>query len=496
MRDSICTVDNAAPKLTQIKPPKIKQYFGIFLLFCIFAIPFSPQGFGVYLGYGFPQIDMPRMLMFLLIGFYLINKITCDRKINIKLDIITGSFLLLIIFQFFSIFATESHMYSFLQWVGYTFYYYFIYFIIVDTFKDDTDYQKVITILVHLSFCLGILSFYEFFLGKGMYDNLRFSWQNNPYASFTHPGKGIGYKFGFVSTYGPFSQAVPLAYLFASTFFLAFYKFVASKKNSGRLLFYVILLTISHSMFFTSSRAAIIAVVIVFIVSLFFIRKYINILFYTLVFLSLMALPIFTISLNKVDADNSTSSSLTKNMPNSSGEKSISNSIAVEKKDVNKSLDILHETFISKIYYDKDHPTPYREGAYGRLHANWDALGQILKKPIFGYGTGSVGNHKRIKSDATTITDISLFALIGLESGLIAMCAILLMLFSTLWLLFKRFYKKVLEINKLTIFLFCSILTFMICVLSSPQLESSFVFFLILGVANIVIKQIDIEPIK
>ncbi|NQT49999.1 O-antigen ligase family protein [Candidatus Kuenenbacteria bacterium] len=413
-----------------------------FLLFCIFAIPFVPQGVGLSLGSNYPILDLPRILLAcLLISWFLKKAVSGEPLITLKWNSVTKLFVLLIIIQFLSIFVSHNYPLSFFMWLGYLINYFGIFFILQDEIKKPSDWKKIVNIIVLLTVCLAAISCLEFVLNQGIYDNVRNIWAADQTSNFeADRGRIIGMN----SSMGPFASTQPLGFFYAATFFLVLNAFLSEKVIPLKLLKLTAVLITIFGVFATQVRGAILAIAFTFILSL--IRKksfdhYLKYIFLISVILIVAASVLFYVAPPR----------------------------------------FFQFTFVESV----SKTTSNESTLYKRIDGLRLTMQDLTKKPLLGYGVGAVPKHSSGISNFSLKSDLPLPIAFWIESGILAFMFYSLMIINIVLLLYKR-YKKEHDTQKkeLLYYLAMSIIAFSIATLSAPSLESSFIFFVILAVAN------------
>lgn len=415
--------------------------FKRFLYFCLFAIPFAPQGVGFYFGGGLPIIDIPRILTAILIVAWLLHKFVRGEGFNIRWNIVTKAMLLLIVAQFISVFCTDNYLLSFSQWFGYVFYYYIIFFILSDQLRNKKDVTVVIKIFVTLTLVLAAIACLEFVLQRGIYSQMRTAWSANPDALFSDD---IWREVGVKASIGPFGTTHPFAFFFDLTFFLVLFSFYEEKGFYKKMFRMAGLFLVFAGLAATQVRSAFFALGFVLLLS--FVRKkamvehvkrllVIGIILCTLVFLVIRFLP-----------------------PN-----------------------FIENTFVTSLF----RVSPEQSSYYKRVNGLQISLAQIAAKPILGYGAGAVIKHAYLETKFQVISDLPVPAVLWAESGILAFLAFIIMQIMALFNLYKCYFITLNRQRKeLLFYLFLSLLCYSIALLGGPHMEASFTFFALLAVAN------------
>ncbi|MBI5077284.1 hypothetical protein HZB94_02800 [Candidatus Falkowbacteria bacterium] len=417
--------------------------FKYFLYFCIFAIPFLPQGTGFYFGHGVPTLDLPRILMILLIFSWLIKKAVHGECFHLYKGNITNFLLLLIIAQFISIFAADKLIQSTVVWIGYLLYYYVIFFILSDQIKTDEEWRKIFKTITFLGVGMAIVAIIEFILQRGIYDQFRFAWLANPSLNLNFELWRIE---GLMVSKGPYGGSQSFGFFFSIIFFLVLYDFLREKKKSAKVYKLMETIMVALALLTTQVRAAIIAVSVSFVISLFLqklSRQQIkNIL------LSSTIILVSIIIINRA-------------VPAGFWQYTFSESVTKIQRE--------QSTF------------------FKRVDGLKITLEDIAKKPILGYGTGAVVKHMSQISKFELRSDLPLAIAFYIESGVFGFLAFLGLIYSLLVSLW-RFHEKH-KTEMLPYYLLLSFLSYIISTSSAPQLESSFIFFVLLAYAAFLTKK-------
>ena len=413
-------------------------------MFCVFAIPFAPTGVGFYFGSALPIIDIPRMLISSLIIAWLLKKSIRGEPFYLYWNSTTKFLILLVILQFITIFSAETYLIAFSQWFGYVTCYYMVFLILSDELKSSEDCKKTINVVVFLSICLALLSCYELIAQKGIYDNIRTAWSANPESHF----EASIYRWeNFNASKGPYGTTISLGFFFSLSYFLLIYKYLTEKRIAKKVLMLTDIIIVLFGLFFTQVRAAILVIMIVSLIPFLTRRKKgIAIRAYRFLFLILLLIGILLLPVV---------------FPKSYFEYS----------------------FGEKLYYDSNYPE--KNAFYGRLLGINQSANIILNEPLFGYGTGAVLKLEYVSPDLILPpTDLPIYIAFALESGIFASAAFILMIISSLFLLFRSYKKERNYNNKILLYyLFLSILSYSIVIWSSPRIDSSFTFFVLLAVS-------------
>lgn len=413
-------------------------------MFCIFGILFSPRGVGFYFGSHLPILDLPRIFIGILILSWLIKKIVKKEPFSFGWSSPTLFLILLIFFQFVSIFVSQVKIISFTQWVGFIVCYYAIYFIILDQIKNFDDCNKIVDVLIFVTICLAALSLYEGFSGHRVYEEARTAWNANPFAHFK---KSIN-RGGAPSSYGPYGNPHDLGLFFASTFFLIIYKFVKEKKTWGKIMTSVLVFILILGLFATNTRGAVLAVFITLLFALMVIkRKYRLKLLYISLCLLLVGIIVFSFF----------------------------------------APDRMGVEYFTLWYFKHlwGHGGYATSGIGGRIYAIKCNLPLMREKPFLGFGMGSFSKSKWVPSPIDVGPDLNIYCGIMLESGIFAAVMFILLIISSFFKLMFTYRRQKDRLEAwLSFSVLLSILCYSIAHFTGAPLDSSFTFFILLALAQ------------
>lgn len=408
-----------------------------FLLFCIFAIPFAPQGAGFYLGSGLPILDLPRMLVLILIAWWFLRRGITGR-IRWAWNGVTVSLAVLVATQFLSAVATGEAG-ALITWVGYVAYYYAIFVVVSTELRSYDDGRRVLDVVVVLAVALAALSCYEFLTQTDVYANARTAWEADPNATLGPQYRHIG----LLASSGPFAVNTLLGYFFAATFFLVSSRLFSPDVRIPKILGAVIVVMMVLGLFVTQVRAAIVAVLVTAIVPAVVMPRQLgkSLLVAALLIVTILTLGVTLIPRRYVYAD-----------------------------------------FVTNFYQNQT----YRHNGVGpRLEAITAALEALIRRPALGYGTGSVTRWMFVGSGFSPLNDLPVYLVVAMESGVAAGAAFVLLVGLSLRALWRRYRSDPDPRRRATVMgLFLSILSYGIAILGAPRLDSTFIFFVLLAVAN------------